>query len=152
MNVCVMVAEAHICKTNPRPGFRAHTNLIHANCCHLQYADASYWDARYQREAVCFDWYLTYHGLEPVLKRHIPADATILQVSGTNARLLALHAVCHLPNPAALIVSRLCVCTHQQPQEQWSNSLRVLRSEQQGAVLLSCAQTCMCGSQHKAGI
>eukprot|EP00879_Flechtneria_rotunda_P016998 GHRR01017795.1.p1 GENE.GHRR01017795.1~~GHRR01017795.1.p1 ORF type:complete len:228 (+),score=50.43 GHRR01017795.1:1093-1776(+) len=51
------------------------------------YGDASYWDQRYQREPSCFDWYQTYAGLEPILKRHLHPQDQILHIGAGTSQL-----------------------------------------------------------------
>ncbi|GBF91023.1 methyltransferase [Raphidocelis subcapitata] len=52
---------------------------------HQNYGDADYWDERYRREPVCFDWYQGYAGLEPIISRHLSPDAPVLHVgAGTS--------------------------------------------------------------------
>lgn len=46
------------------------------------YGDHAYWEERYQQEPGSFDWYQGYASLRPLLKKHIPRDARILQVGG----------------------------------------------------------------------
>lgn len=52
-----------------------------------QYGDAAYWDERYAREPVCFDWYRGYDGLASVLLRHLDPAAPLLHVGMGTSQL-----------------------------------------------------------------
>ncbi|RZC79008.1 hypothetical protein C5167_003201 [Papaver somniferum] len=51
------------------------------------YGDATYWDARYIKEAGAFDWYQRYSSLRPFFLKFIPFSSRILMVGCGNAVL-----------------------------------------------------------------
>lgn len=81
----------------------------------LQYGEAEYWDHRYQAEPVFFDWYLSFPGLEPVLKQHVPLDANILQVGGmqwsVSAHCGTLRPLLLIRTSAVAVITLLSSCS-----------------------------------------
>ncbi|KAI8474181.1 MAG: complex I intermediate-associated protein 30-domain-containing protein [Monoraphidium minutum] len=52
-----------------------------------EYGEAAYWDERYAREPICFDWYQGWAGLEGVIRRHLRPDEPLLHVGVGTSRL-----------------------------------------------------------------
>ncbi|CAA0827241.1 S-adenosyl-L-methionine-dependent methyltransferases superfamily protein [Striga hermonthica] len=55
-------------------------------CNTYNYADAFYWDSRYEQEAN-FDWYQRYSALRPFIRKHISPTSRVLMVGCGNAAI-----------------------------------------------------------------
>mmetsp|Transcript_13474 Transcript_13474/g.23844 ORF Transcript_13474/g.23844 Transcript_13474/m.23844 type:complete len:236 (-) Transcript_13474:513-1220(-) len=52
-----------------------------------QYSEVAYWDQRYAREPVPFDWYQGYHGLQIIINYYLKKNYKLLQVGVGTSRL-----------------------------------------------------------------
>ncbi|GMH42413.1 hypothetical protein BSKO_10332 [Bryopsis sp. KO-2023] len=52
-----------------------------------RYGKQDYWDDRYTQEPTSFEWYQGYWGLKPILEKHVPKDASILQIGVGTSRI-----------------------------------------------------------------
>ena len=59
----------------------------------VEYSSASYWQLRYQKEAIRFEWYAAYKDLRRIFTSHISKTSAILNVGNGTSRSYSITSV-----------------------------------------------------------